>query len=316
MDFDPSLLRAFVAVKETGGFTRAAQRLHLTQSAISHQIRRLETQVGRPLLRRTTRSLSLTEDGEDFLRHAQEILDALDAMTRRFQPSQVAGAVRFGVSENFMGPRLPPLLSRFARAYPAVRLDISVSVCLDLHALIQADELDLAVIMAVPGTMQGTLLRQTQFVWVAAEGFQARSDASLPFAFFPSPCVNRQVGIAALDDAGVAWHTVFTSPSQQGLRLAVLAGLAITVLTRDDLEPGMKLVGDEYGLPPLPDAEFNLIFSAAGKTRAACEFGRMILDMPELVFAAEAPPHPQRRQPAGAAKTPARSGPRARTKTR
>src|ERR1700761_7955876 len=99
MDFDPVLLRAFVAVQETGGFTRAAQRLHLTQSAISHQIRKLEEQVGRPLLYRTTRSLTLTEDGEEFLQHATQILRSLDALAQRFQPSKVSGTVRFGVPE-------------------------------------------------------------------------------------------------------------------------------------------------------------------------------------------------------------------------
>lgn len=118
MDFDPTLLRAFVAVKETGGFTRAAQRLHLTQSAVSHQIRRLEEQVGRPLLYRTTRTLTLTEDGNDFLQHAEQILASLDALSRRFQPSPVCGVVRFGVPETFLGERLPQLLSRFARAFP------------------------------------------------------------------------------------------------------------------------------------------------------------------------------------------------------
>lgn len=118
MDFDPALLRAFLAVKETGGFTRAAQRLHLTQSAVSHQIRRLEEQVGRPLLHRTTRRLTVTEDGEDFLRYAQQILETLDAMTRRFQPSSISGVVRFGAPDTFMGERLPPLLSQFARSFP------------------------------------------------------------------------------------------------------------------------------------------------------------------------------------------------------
>jgi len=103
MYFDPGLLRAFVAVKETGGFTRAGQRLNLTQSAISHQIRRLEEQVGRQLLQRTTRRLTLTEDGEEFLRHAGQILASLDALTQRFQPSPVSGVVRFGVPESFMG---------------------------------------------------------------------------------------------------------------------------------------------------------------------------------------------------------------------
>lgn len=281
MDFDPTLLRAFVAVKETGGFTRAAQRLHLTQSAISHQIRKLEEQTGRPLLRRTTRKLTLTEDGEDFLQHAQQILQALDALALRFRPSPVSGLVRFGVPENFMGERLPPLLCQFARAFPAVRLDVNVSMNLDLRAMIDTDELDLAVVISVPKSEHGTVVRQTRLVWVAADIFELPAGASLPLAFFPAPCVYRQAGVAELGRTAVEWHVVFTSPSQQGLRAAVLGGLAITVLTLDDLEPGMQVVDGQYGLPPLPGADFSLIWSDGGKTAAACEFGQLILAMPE-----------------------------------
>lgn len=281
MDFDPTLLRAFVAVKETGGFTRAAQRLHLTQSAISHQIRRLEEQAGRPLLRRTTRKLTLTDDGEDFLRYAEQILQAQDAMSRRFQPSPVCGVVRFGVPENFMGARLPPLLCQFARAFPSIRLEVNVSMHLDLRAMIDAGELDLAVVISVPQSERGTVLRRTRLVWVAADIFALQAGASVPLAFFPAPCVYRQAGVTELEQTDVKWHVVFTSPSQQGLRAAVLGGLAITVLTSDDLEPGMKIVDGQYGLPPLPGADFSLIWSDGGKTLAACEFGQLILDMPE-----------------------------------
>ena len=191
MDFDPALLRAFVAVKEAGGFTRAAQRLNLTQSAISHQIRRLEEQVGRQLLYRTTRALTLTEDGEEFLQYAQKILDTLDSMARRFRPSPISGVVRFGVLENFLGDRLPTLLCQFGRAFPSVRLDVSVGMNLDLMPMIKAGELDLAVVMTAPDDKEGTPLRRTQFVWVAAETFDVPAGASLPFAFFPSPCINR-----------------------------------------------------------------------------------------------------------------------------
>ncbi len=281
MDFDPTLLRAFVAVKETGGFTRAAQRLHLTQSAISHQIRRLEEQVGRPLLYRTTRRLTLTEDGEDFLRYAEQILHTLDALTRRFQPSPISGVVRFGVPENFMGERLPTLLCQFARAFPAVRLDVSVNIGLDLRAMIDAGELDLAVVMAVPDSMDGAVLRQTQMVWAAADTFEMPQGASLPLAFIPAPCISRQLGVEALEHSAIDWHVVFTSPSQQGIRAAVLAGLAVTVLSRADVEPGMKIVDGQCGLPPLPDVDFMLIWSAGGKTPAAQAFGQLILDMPQ-----------------------------------
>ncbi|GFZ89451.1 LysR family transcriptional regulator [Dyella caseinilytica] len=281
MDFDPSLLRAFIAVKETGGFTHAAQRLHLTQSAVSHQIRRLEEQIGRPLLHRTTRSVALTEDGEDFLRYAKQIMHGFEALSRRFLPSPVSGVVRFGVPETFMGDRLPPLLCQFSRAFPAVRLDVSVTGNYDLRAMIDADELDLAVVISAPASDEGTLLRRTQLMWAAADYFEA-PDTSLPLAFMPPPCIYREVGVTALSHTAIEWHVIFNSPSWQGIRAAVLAGLAATVLTRDELEPGMRIVDGEYGLPPLPTADFSLICGAGGKTPAAREFGRLILDMPAL----------------------------------
>jgi len=279
MDFDPVLLRSFVAVKEAGGFTRAAQRLHLTQSAVSHQIRRLEEQVGRPLLCRTKRTLTLTEDGNDFLRHAEQTLAALDALNQRFRPSAISGVVRFGVPETFMGERLPLLLSQFAREFPSVRLDVSVNTYPDLRAMIASDELDLAVVVSRSESPEETVLREAQFVWVAAETFEPPQTSSLPLLFSPEPCVNRQIGVAALESISRQWHVVFTSPSQQGVRAAVRAGLGISVLTLDELGPGIKVIDGKYGLRPLPKANFTLIWSAVGKTPAAIEFGKLIQDL-------------------------------------
>ncbi|GLS31188.1 DNA-binding transcriptional regulator, LysR family [Mesorhizobium albiziae] len=283
MDFDPTLLRAFVAVTETGGFSRAARQLHLTQSAISHQIRRLEEQVGRPLLYRTTRSLTLTEDGEDFLRHAERILQMLDAMSGRFRPSPVHGAVRVGVPEPFLGERLPVLLRRFACAFPGVRLDVSVSTYLDLRKMVQAGELDLGVLMSTARDADvGTVLRKAQFVWAAAETFEAPQGVPLPLALSLPGCVNRQVGLDALSGTPVEWHTVFTSPSPHGIRAAVQAGLAVTTLTREEVEPGMKIVDGQYGLPALPDGHFTLVCGAGGSTPAVEAFARMMTDMGQV----------------------------------
>jgi DNA-binding transcriptional LysR family regulator len=279
MDFDPALLRAFVAIKETGGFTRAAQRLHLTQSAVSHQIRRLEEQVGRPLLCRTTRTLTLTEDGNEFLRYAEQILASLDALNQRFQPSPVSGVVRFGVPETFMGERLLSLLSKFAREFPAVRIDVSVNTYPDLRAMIDANELDLAVVVSTSVKTAGTILRKAQFVWAAAETFELPNSSSLPLAFSPEPCINRKIGLAALEKNSAKWHVVFTSPSQQGIRAAVRAGLGISVLIRDELEPGMRIIDSKYGLGRLPNANFALIWSVNGRTPAALEFGKLIVSM-------------------------------------
>lgn len=276
MDYDPDLLRTFVAVKETGGFTRAGERLHLSQSAISHQIRRLEEQAGTALLKRTTRSLTLTEDGEDFLRYAEQILRAQDALSRRFQRSPVVGAVRFGIPENYLGDRLPSLVARFSRLFPLVRLDVTVDNYLVLSDQINADALDLAVTLSLEATTESDLLRETRFVWAAADGFDLPEHALVPVAFAPKPCLHRHIGIGALDNAKREWRMAFTSPSQHGLRAAVQAGLAITALPEENMETGMVVVNNRYDLPTLPTASFRLRWSASGKTPAALELANLL----------------------------------------
>ena len=278
MNIDPTLLRALVAVHECGGFIRAGKRLNLTQSAVSHQIRRLEEQLGQPLLLRTTRRLSLTEDGQDVLQHAQQILASLDALARRFQPSRLGGVVRFGVPETFMGERLPPLLCQFSRAFPEVRLDVSVGTYLDLRKMLKAGELDLAVVLSETGRRDsGEVLRSARFVWVAAGHFDLAPGASLPLALAPAPCVNRQIGLDALGTSAGSWHLAFSSPSQEGIRNAVLAGLGVTVQMASDLRPGLRIVDGEYGLPTLPGARFLLAWSSGEKSAAAEAFGQLLV---------------------------------------
>ena len=279
MDVDPALLRAFVAISETGSFTRAARRLNLTQPAVSHQIRRLEEQLNRSLIRRTTRRLTLTGDGDDFLHHARQILDSLDALGQRFRRSPVSGVVRFGAPEAFMGERLPALLCHFSRAFPAVRLDVQVGTYLDLSTMIAAQELDLAVVLSTSGGEQGGVkLRKAEFAWVAADNFMLAEGASLPLAFHPPNCINRLVGVAGLEATAIDWHIAFTSTSDQGLRAAVRSGLAVAVLIRDAIEPGMRILDGNYGLPPLPSADFMLIRSHGVASPAALAFGRMLVE--------------------------------------
>jgi len=277
MSIDTDLLQAFIAVHQSNGFTRAAEQLHLTQSAVSHQIRRLEEVVGRPLFHRTTRRLSLTADGEDFLRHAERILGAQEALARHFRRSPIEGTVRFGVPESFMSDGLPQLLQQFARRCPNVRLEVSVGLTLDVAAMVRDRELDLAVVVSVSGTMKGTLLRRLPMVWAAAEGFE-RAD-SLPLAYSPPPCVCRQVSIDALDAAGIPWHGAFSSHSLGDLRLAALSGLGVATFTRDNLRPGMVELGERDGLPALPLLDFTLAYGegpAGERGPAVAELGRLI----------------------------------------
>lgn len=279
MSFDTGLLQAFIAVHQAHGFTRAAAQLHLTQSAISHQIRRLEEQVGRPLFHRTTRRLSLTADGEEFLRHAQRILQAQEALARHFRCSPIEGTVRFGVPESFMSEGLPQLLRQFSRSCPNVRLEVSVGLTLDLATMVRERALDLAVVVSTSGAVEGTRLRRLPLVWAAAEGFVREPGDSLPLAYSPPPCVCHQVGIEALNQAGIPWHGAFSSHSLQDLRAVALSGLAVAAFTCDNLRPGMAVLGEREGLPPLPMLDFTLAYAdsdPAERSPAVAELGRLI----------------------------------------
>jgi len=102
-------------------------------------------------------------------------------------------------------------------------------------------------------------------------------------AFSPAPCLHRQVGVTALDDAALAWRMAFTSPSQQGLRAAVLAGFAMTALPQGDLETNMVVIDGQHGLPPLPAAAFSLICSSKDQAPATMALAQLLAEMPTVL---------------------------------
>jgi len=104
---EPERLRAFVTVAETGNFTRAAERLHLTQPAITVQVRRLEESVGKALFERNSQFARLTKDGEVMLGYARELLEVIDRARRQFAQPPLEGSVRFGMVEDFGTTALP-----------------------------------------------------------------------------------------------------------------------------------------------------------------------------------------------------------------
>ena len=286
MDLDPGLLRAFATVHEAGGFTPAARRLNLTQSAVSHQVRRLEQQLGRTLLRRTTRRVALTEDGHDLLRLARPILASMDELGRRFAVSRLAGVVRFGMTETSFAGALPALLAQFARSFPLVRLDVAVGMSLDLRGMLRTGALDVALVFDLPARTGGVLLATEHLVWAAAESWRGSDVDPVPLALHPAPCVNRGAAIAALLAASRTWRTVFTCASAQALKAAVLAGLAVAPLERSQLMPGMRVADASDGLPALPSGDLVLL-SAPGVDAAGAAFARLISE-------AFAPPTPGR----------------------
>ncbi|MFP3497782.1 LysR family transcriptional regulator [Pseudomonas sp. SIMBA_059] len=259
--FDILLLKTFVAVVDEGGFSRAAARLHLTQSAVSGHLRRLEEQVGKSLLIRTTRAQQLTPDGARLIAYARGILalnrDAWAELTR----SAWEGNLRLGVSEEFAEARLLRELQAAAAEYPGMQISVQVGIPGTLLTLMKQGELDVVVGSLCESGEPGLALWQEPLVWAWCAQPRAVLPTPLPLALFPEPCPYREAALTRLAQANITQRTAVLCTSYAGLHAAALAGFAIAPMVRSQVGAGLTVLGAEHGLPALPDAQFRL-FSA------------------------------------------------------
>lgn len=274
---DVELLRAFVAVADSGGFSAAARSLNRTQSAVSLQIKRLEERVGAPLFRRTSRQVALSEAGGTLLPYARRLLrlqeEAQEAVGRGAQ-TQV---LRLGLPDEQALAYLPELLPHFARAHPEVQLAI---VCDQSDLLVErlADGLlDLVLAIRHDPASSGEHVASEPLVWVAAEDYRPAPDAVVPLALHGEGCAYRAEGLGELGRRGRRWRVAFTSQSPTGINLAVQAGLAVTVKAARSVPEGCRVLGEAEGLPPLQPAVVELHRNPATTSLAAEELARRLI---------------------------------------
>ena len=292
---DIHLLRTFIEVADSGGFTAAAKRLCLTQSAVSAHVRRMEVQLGCRLLERDNRGVSLTDAGEVLLGHARRILRQNDeALVDLDVAHKVQGTVRLGIPSDYAAHLLPRVLERFGREYPDVQLELFCELSVDLLGLLHQGRVDLALVTRQPNSSGGELVRSEGLVWVGARGGRAHQAETLPLALFPPGyCIFRENALAALRNAGRPWRLACTSRSLSGIRAAVSAGLAVSVVAEHTLSQDMVVLGPDEGLPTLPHIEIALhtgagaAFSTPAGTLA--RFLQDTLTRPEACAPEEAP---------------------------
>ncbi|MDR1888674.1 MAG: LysR family transcriptional regulator [Zoogloeaceae bacterium] len=280
--FEPEVLRAFIAVVENGSFTRASERLHLTQSAISQQIRRLEASVGRPLFKRTTRRVEVNADGEIMLFHARRILDCMNfAQQQLTSPSVRPCTLRLGVTEDMATMWLHSLLSEFAFTWPMVHLDLSVGITKELRARLDQGEIDLVMGKRGVGEDRGEAIGTDRLVWIGSPKILHLAEKhGIPLAVFPSACIYRACIINALQDSRWQWRVACTSPSLAGIRAAVAAETCLTALPGIFAGKFSLPILEDVGLPRLPDIEFALFAPDGDRSPAEQELKRLIrLDM-------------------------------------
>ena len=232
---DPHLLQSFVAIVETGSFTRAGERMHLTQSTISQQMRRLEQQLGCPLLDRSGRQVVTTAQGETLLGLARRILGLLAQAGDRVGEASLP--LRLGVPEDFAAGAMTAVLAAFARQYPEVKLEVQSDLSHALWQAFEAGELDLALIKQGRGQGEPIARWREPLAWVDSRDWPAGERDPVPLVVFPSEGLYRRQITDALDARGIPWRIAYVSASLASLQGAVSAGIGVSLLPTRLLQP-------------------------------------------------------------------------------
>jgi DNA-binding transcriptional LysR family regulator len=257
---DLELLRSFVSVVDAGGFTRAGERVHRTQSTVSQQIKRLEDDVGQPLLNRSGKDVIPTEAGERLLSYARRLLalaeEARDVVAR----PGTEGAVRLGIPEDFAAYRLAKLLATFSRSRPGLRLDVRSDQSVFLRRDLERGELDLALLKRGAGEKDAIAVWPERVHWVTSKTHPVHvTEGSVPLIGFPAGCLYRTRAIHALESAGRSWHMAYTSSGLAGIQAAVAAGLGLSILSEMAIAADHRMLTAKDGFAPIDKTEVALV---------------------------------------------------------
>jgi DNA-binding transcriptional LysR family regulator len=266
---DTDQLRSFLAIVDCGSFTKAAERVHKTQSAVSMHIRRLEEQLGCALFVKHGRGARLTAEGERLIEFARRIIQveagALAALSRR----GLRGAARLGIPDDYAESFLAEILARFNRRHPLVEVSVVCEASTDLAAQVAAGALELALVTDHEEINGLELLREEPLVWVAAEGFRLEEGAPIPLALGSATCIWRRATETALATTPGLTRARFFSKNFTAIGTVVRAGLAATILPASMVGPGLRLLGRAEGLPELPLTRMGLIHAPGHPTEEA-----------------------------------------------
>jgi DNA-binding transcriptional LysR family regulator len=256
--FNPQLLLSFVAVCETLSFTRAADRVSLSQSTVSQQVRRLEELLGKPLLERSSHQVELTEEGNRLLSYARRIIalneEAHDALTGFWRD----GVLRLGMPEDFTVPTVE-LLAAFSREQPHVRLDVTSGLSADLRSAYDREELDL-ILVKQRRSQPPRAARQEPLLWLDSLAHPAIDRAPVSLAVFPLNGLYREELCQTLDGLGIRWRVSYSSASLAALAAASAAGLGMTLLPASCQLPGHRILGTAEGFPEVDAFELALYY--------------------------------------------------------
>lgn len=263
-NLDVTTLRSFVAVADSGGVTRAAGFLHLTQSAVSMQLKRLEDLLGVELLDRSGRTIALTASGEQLLVYARRMVALNDEVIGRLTDQAFEGEIVLGVPHDIVYPAIPQVLKQFNSAYPRVKVQLVSSYTRALKEQFGRGECDLILTTETEQGPNAETLCRKPLVWIGAPGGAAWRQHPLKLAF-GRLCTFRPRVVEALDAAGIPWDVIVETESDRTIEATVSADLAVHTMIEGTEPPHLERVDHGGDLPDLPMQQINLYGAAPGK---------------------------------------------------
>ncbi|WP_421696348.1 LysR substrate-binding domain-containing protein [Aestuariivirga sp.] len=277
-NLDIDLLKTFLAISDTGSFTRAAEEVNKTQSAVSMQMKRLEELLGRPLFARDGRASRFTPDGERLIEYARRLVSLNDEAVATFQRPELTGTVRFGTPDDYADRFLPEILARFARTHPLVTVDVD---CLNTSVLFERTkrgEMDLALVTFGCNVSTDEPVRHEPLVWVASARHSTHLLEVLPLAVSHGGCEWRSTVLTALEKMNRKFRIAYSSPNSNAVNAAVQSGLAVGAVPELCVRPGMRVLTEKDGFPSLGSFEIGLMRKPGRSSSAVDALARHVTE--------------------------------------
>ena len=267
---DLDQLRTFIAIAESGSFTKAAEHVNKTQSAVSMQMRRLEERVGQTIFVRDGRQSRLTDSGMRLLDFARRMLSLNAETIAAFSADAMSGTVRLGLPDDYAPRLLPTVLASFATTHPNIEIEVVCEQSSCIHRRIQDGRLDLGIVTHQDISNQrniGRIIRSEPLLWVSSALHSVHCQSTLPLALGTKTCCWRTSATEALSRVGKSYRIAYVSSSAAAATGAVMAGLAIAVLPESALMSDMRVLGEREGFPELPHCNIALVRSTNAQDR-------------------------------------------------
>ena len=267
-NLDLTALRSFVTVADAGGVTRAAGLLHLTQSAVSMQLKRLEESIGRALLDRSGRGVSLTADGEQLLGYARRMMRLNDEVYSRLTDQAFEGEIVLGVPADVVYPAIPSVLRQFHAEYPRMRVQLISSYTSRLKSMFARGECDITLTTEEEKDAGAETLAALPLVWVGAPNGQAWRCRPLRLAFERN-CIFRKGVQQALTAANIQWEMGVDGDSTRTIEASLSADLAVHAVIDGTVQPFLEEIDHGGALPDLAITRVNMYSanSAGGQAK-------------------------------------------------